>query len=128
MQEPYVQISEGKRVRQVPVGDRPLTMGRHSDNRVILTDNLCSRYHCIISRNSTGFTFKDLNSSNGTILNGAPARMSRIYNGDELRIGATRILFLAPNGEAEPPSDQSRGNAHQVPLNIPLVADLAPDS
>ena len=122
MREPHVEIHEGERVRHIAVGDKPLTVGRHSDNRAILTDNLCSRYHCLISRNQTGFTFKDLNSSNGTILNGSPTRMSRIYNGDELRIGQTRILFLAPNGEAEPPADQSRGSAHQIPLNIPLVA------
>ena len=96
-------------------------MVRHSDNRVVLIDNLCSRYHCLISRNQSGFTFKDLNSSNGTILNGSPTRMGKIYNGDELRIGATRIFFLAPNGEADPPEGQSRGSAHQIPLNIPLV-------
>jgi general secretion pathway protein E len=128
MQEPYVEIHEAGRVRKIAIGNTPLTVGRSSENRAILSDHLSSRYHCLISRNQVGFTLKDLNSSNGTILNGAPTRMSRIYNGDELRIGQTSIFFHAPNGEADPPADQSRGSAHQIPLNIPMVepADTEP--
>src|SRR5262249_33071504 len=46
------------------------TLGRASTNRVVLKDDLCSREHAEISYSDGRWRLRDLNSLNGTRLNG----------------------------------------------------------
>ena len=116
MQEPYVEIHESGNVRQLELGGDPLTIGRHRDNRLVLTDNLCSRFHCIIAKARKGYIVRDLNSSNGTLVNGSPTRLAPLMNGDRVTIGQVRIFFHGPDGEgAREPDRRTR----TVPLNFP---------
>jgi type II secretory ATPase GspE/PulE/Tfp pilus assembly ATPase PilB-like protein len=116
MQEPYVEIHEAGNVRQLELGNDPLTIGRHRDNRLVLTDNLCSRFHCIIAKARKGFIVRDLNSSNGTLVNGSPTRLAPLMNGDRVTIGQVRIFFHGPDGEGVREPDR---RTRTVPLNFP---------
>jgi len=107
MQEPYVEVHDSGLVRQMPIGLDPLTVGRHRDNRLVLGDTMASRFHCLISKSKKGYVLRDLNSSNGTLLNGNVTKLTRLINGDEVRIGQAKLIFRAPNGEAEGPRDNS---------------------
>jgi general secretion pathway protein E len=109
MQGPYLQISEEGRVREIPLGEDPLTIGRHSDNRLIITDTLSSRFHCHISKSPNGtFLIRDLNSSNGTVVNGHVTRFTQLWPGDTISIGKTRMVFLDPSGKTPTrPPDKS---------------------
>ena len=53
----------------VPLRDRPITIGRHPDNDIVLQDDLASRFHCVIEPSPAGFRVRDLGSRNGTRLN-----------------------------------------------------------
>src|SRR5579859_1627375 len=129
MQEPYVEVHELGHVRHIPVGLDPLTIGRHRDNRLVLGDTMASRFHCLISKSKKGYVLRDLNSSNGTLLNGNVTKLTRLINGDEVRIGQARLLFFAPNGEAEGPRDNSdlmdeiKRQSKTVPLGMDPVRE-----
>lgn len=60
--------------------------------QILLNDPEVSTVHAVIRRNMVEMTIEDLNSSNGTILNGARINKSAISSGDEFVIGSTSFL------------------------------------
>jgi len=71
-----------------------LTLGRSPDNDVVLGDSVVSRHHAILERIGTGWFIRDLNSSNGTDVNGDRVIGERVLrNGDEILIGRSRLVF-----------------------------------
>lgn len=70
-----------------------ITIGRSSDNTVIINDDCASRHHCQITQNDNGsFYLLDRNSSNGTFLNGRQVSGEVVLNpSDVVRIGNTPL-------------------------------------
>lgn len=69
------------------------TLGRHPDNSGCVDDQGISRYHAKILRtNNIEYAIEDLNSSNGTYVNGLPVKRSELRNGDTLQLGP-RVSF-----------------------------------
>jgi hypothetical protein len=64
-----------------------LTLGRAEDNAVQLRDARVSRQHARIIADGSGWTVEDLGSSNGTFVDGAQVRRSRLDRGQTLTIG-----------------------------------------
>ena len=95
MPEPYLEIANADGRRQVPVTDKPVTVGRHSSNLVVVMDGQASRYHCVIERTSDGFRVRDLDSSNGTRLNGKLVKEAVLVGGDVITIGKTTLKLVA---------------------------------
>lgn len=96
MSTAYLEIHTPDGRRQVPIGDQPVTIGRHPENAVIITDPVASRRHCVVDKTPQGWRVRDLNSSNGTRLNGLVIEQSRLLPGDIVSIGATRIVLVVP--------------------------------
>lgn len=97
MEGPFLEIHDAGKVRKVFLGADPLTVGRHSDNRLAVTDTLASRYHCHISRSPNGAVMlRDLNSSNGTAVNGHLVKYVRLTPGDTVTIGQIKMIFVDP--------------------------------
>jgi pSer/pThr/pTyr-binding forkhead associated (FHA) protein len=81
--------------RQLMLGDS-MSFGRNEDNDVILTDTGVSRHHARITRRGERFLLEDLSSSNGTFLRKQrleAGRPSELSEGDEIQIGANRLVF-----------------------------------
>lgn len=82
-----------------------LNIGREENNDLILEDTQVSRRHAVLRRQDDGYTITDLNSTNGTFLNGNRLDADRSYpiqQSDELRIGNHRLrLLLGPGAPAE---------------------------
>lgn len=85
--------AHGRDVRTLP-GAR-LTIGRHPDNDVCLDgDSEVSRVHAALEPLGPSWLVRDLGSRNGTRVNGVLLAGERpLADGDELRIGATRLVF-----------------------------------
>ncbi|MFO0930026.1 MAG: FHA domain-containing protein [Gemmataceae bacterium] len=83
------------------------TLGRSSDNDVIVEDLYASRRHCaIIIHHDAGCTVHDMSSKNGTYLNGARIQgPTALKCGDEIRICNRQFVFLVrePSSDAPPP-------------------------
>lgn len=70
-----------------------LVFGRSSSCEVPVEDKKASRKHAEIWKDGASYFVKDLESANGTYLNGARITESEIQSGDLIRIGDTDILF-----------------------------------
>jgi hypothetical protein len=71
-----------------------LTVGRSSDNDLVVEDSSVSRHHAILERFGVTWFVRDLNSSNGTDVNGDRVIGERaLRNGDEILLGRSRLVF-----------------------------------
>ncbi len=85
-----VVLSDGRRVQ---LGEEPVTLGRSPDANIVVTDPRSSRRHAEIRPAGHGFVITDLNSMNGTVVNGVPIREQPLTDGDEIRVGTTVLRF-----------------------------------
>ena len=74
-------------------GDQ-LSVGRDSANHLCLRDRAVSRKHFSISRTDVAFHLVDLESHNGTFVNGIPVRRKLLGHGDTIRVGRCELVFL----------------------------------
>lgn len=86
-----VQVKSGPE-QHLEIGDC-LTIGRSSNNSLILLESEVSRQHAEIRLVSPGrYRIADLGSSNGTWVNGRRLAISRdLHNGDVIQIGLTNL-------------------------------------
>jgi pSer/pThr/pTyr-binding forkhead associated (FHA) protein len=76
--------------------DRPvISAGRHPASDIFLDDITVSRRHAEFRRENGKFHVVDLGSLNKTYLNRAPVDSAVLANGDEVRIGNFRLIFVA---------------------------------
>lgn len=77
------------------VNNGPLSLGRDSSNQVQVIDAGVSRKHCSVIEVSSGvFEIADLDSHNGTFVNGTKVTRTIIQHGDRIRIGSSESVFL----------------------------------
>ena len=107
------QSSQPRLVQARPDGNQAIfplnqrvTLGRHPANVVQLDDREVSKEHAVIEAVGGVFRIKDLNSSNGTFVNGRRVAELSLRDGDEIRLGATRLQFRV-SGSAPAPSRTS---------------------
>lgn len=67
-------------------------LGRHPENQICLEDDGISRHHARITQKDGEFWIEDLQSSNGTYLNGRRVHSCQMSNGDTLHLGP-RVCF-----------------------------------
>ncbi len=82
-----------------PLSVEDTTIGRESASSVWLNHASVSRRHCIIRHENDGFTLYDLDSYNGTFVNGMPVKEQVLAHADQLRVGNVELLFLVEEGE-----------------------------
>jgi general secretion pathway protein E len=114
MPEPYLEIHTGETQRDLPITDKPITIGRHPTNMVVLTDGMASRYHCVIEKASDGLRVRDLDSSNGTRVNGQVVKTWRLGDGDVVQVGKSTLTVHAPSLVGNP-----RAKKAAVPVPAP---------
>ncbi|MBM7805567.1 2-polyprenyl-6-methoxyphenol hydroxylase-like FAD-dependent oxidoreductase [Geodermatophilus bullaregiensis] len=81
---------EGQRF---PLGRTAVTLGRGDTNDVVLASRFASRVHAEVRREGEGFALHDLDSDNGTWVNGAQVSVHPLEPGDEIRIGDEVFRF-----------------------------------
>ena len=81
--------------RSFPTGPVPLTIGRAEDNDLALTkDEFASAHHARVESQRDGVWVLDLNSTNGTFVNGKRLNGRRLLKpGDVVQIGDTELRF-----------------------------------
>jgi transcriptional regulator with GAF, ATPase, and Fis domain len=95
------------------ITDGPLYLGRDPANQVMIGDSAVSRKHCAISQVTQGiYEISDLDSHNGTFVNGIQVSRTPIQHGDLIRIGTSEFVFLI--GEDDGSSPQSSGASKQT--------------
>jgi diguanylate cyclase (GGDEF)-like protein len=85
-----------------PLGDLPVVLGRGNDCDIRINDHSVSRRHARVQPAADGYYAVDLQSTNGTFVNDVLSSMSKLKDGDYLRVGNCIYRFLAGgNVEAE---------------------------
>lgn len=78
----------------------PLSLGRDHANQVKIRDSAVSRKHCAIRQVSQdSYEVFDLDSQNGTFVNGIQISRTPIHHGDRIRIGTSEFVFLTDDGD-----------------------------
>ncbi len=77
----------------VELTDTPITIGRRKSNDVIIDDEKASGRHAEIVLEDGQFLLKDLNSTNGTLMDGRPVTEVALSANDIVRIGRIRVAF-----------------------------------
>lgn len=81
--------------QQFPIGVTPVTLGRNSDNSVVIARENVSRFHAEVRREGHGFVLYDRGSSNGTLVNGRRVTSHVLQPGDLIEIGNETFRFEA---------------------------------
>ncbi|MCX7943839.1 MAG: FHA domain-containing protein [Deltaproteobacteria bacterium] len=72
-----------------------ITLGRGADNDIVIKDVSVSRRHAEISRDLNQIVIRDLGSGNGVILNDERITERELSSGDVIKLGNTKIRFVA---------------------------------
>ncbi len=83
-------VDKGRVYRDVPI---PVTIGREEGNALRLNDERVSRYHAKVQIEDNDIILTDLDSTNGTRVNGTAIQIRRLRAGDQVSIGRTMLLF-----------------------------------
>jgi hypothetical protein len=75
------------------IGTDPVVIGRMPECQVVLSDPNVSRRHAEVVRVDGDFLLRDLGSTNGTRLNGAPITEGYLQTGDNITVGSTTLVF-----------------------------------
>lgn len=81
--------------KKITLNKNKITIGKRDNNDFILEDKTVSRNHLEIEYASDSFILRDLNSTNGTYLNGSKVKEAYLAPGDAIKIGNSVIEFVA---------------------------------
>lgn len=103
-------------------------IGRAPDATICLDDPRLSRYHAAIQyQHGQGFWLRDLDSTNGSFVNGEASRsLHRLQEGDRLRLGSTTIQFFEPAGARRLPGIPAEVRAQLGTAVTPSLFDEEP--
>ena len=89
----------------------PVTIGREEGNAVQLNDERVSRYHAKIQEDQGQLVLTDLESTNGTRVNGQNIQLSILRVGDRIAVGRS-LLLLGSSEEIEQDLEQTPSSPH----------------
>ena len=113
---------------------RAYTVGRGLSCEVMLLDREVSRIHCIINTTEEHVVLSDLESLNGTLVNGVRVASSELSGGESITVGCTVFEFV-PDQESEQPAQQTMAQraadaqppapGAPAPPEAPAAADMS---
>ncbi len=86
-----------------PLVEGALSIGRDDANALCLKDGRISRRHCRIEMSGDDVMLFDLQSRNGTFVNGIPVQRRALVEGDTIRLDQSEFLFLIHPARNPPP-------------------------
>ena len=101
-----IRVLEGmERGRVYSRSTLPVSIGREDDNTIQLNDDRISRFHAKLQDHSGRVILTDLDSTNGTRVNGHPIQMRVLQEGDVIAVGRCVLLFSERQDDDSPFDD-----------------------
>lgn len=94
--------------------ETPITIGREEGNIVQLNDDRVSRFHVKIQEDHDSLVLTDLESTNGTKVNGEDIQLKILRYGDLISVGRSVMLFGSRSQIAERMRQQRGGEEGEV--------------
>lgn len=98
-------------LREMTLSKERITIGRRPHNDIMIDDLAISGEHAVIVTQNGDSFLEDLNSTNGTQVNGQPVRMHFFQNGDVVELARYRIRYVDNEREKRP--------VHSLNMNAP---------
>jgi transcriptional regulator with GAF, ATPase, and Fis domain len=115
----------------IPLTDGEITIGREASNGVAVTDPSVSRKHCAVRGQEGRFQVRDLESRNGTLVNGKIIQEHWLQHGDEIATGDSAFLFLVQEQDLVTPGrvefEDGQRTAETTVIHPRDVVYLQPD-
>src|ERR1700730_434040 len=110
---------KGRTFRELPT---PVTIGREEGNVLRLNDERISRFHAKVQADNGEIILTDLESTNGTRVNGNVVQIRRLRAGDKVGIGRSILLF---GSEEEIAARHAQLNCNQLTeVDSQLAGDM----
>jgi pSer/pThr/pTyr-binding forkhead associated (FHA) protein len=115
-------VDKGRIFRELPI---PVTIGREEGNLLRLNDERVSRFHAKVQQEDGDVILTDLESTNGTRVNGSPVQIRRLRAGDQISIGRSMLLFgtleeiAARKSNERPTAKAAVPDGQTVPGTVP---------
>ena len=113
---------ENKLVKEVPVGSRPVGIGRAPDNDLPVDNLAVSNHHARVYFEAGRLVVEDLDSLNGTFVNDLRVERATLHDGDSIWIGKHHIKVDA-TGDAPVSFESSRRKTAAPAINETMVLD-----
>lgn len=93
---------ESRVLKEVPMGSRPVTIGRAPDNDIPIDNLAVSNYHARVYPEAGRLVLEDMGSLNGTFLNEQRVERAALRDGDAIQIGKHLIVVDEAHNAALP--------------------------
>lgn len=111
-----------------PIRRGEYILGRSPYCSIVISNALASRQHCAVRLTSSGLVLVDLNSRNGTLVNGKRLEGERPLDaGDIIRIGSDSIEVIQAESAAERRGSSRRGERHDTLDRLEVESQHAPE-
>ena len=109
-------VDKGRVYKDLPI---PVTIGREEGNGLRLNDERVSRFHAKVQMEDGDVILTDLDSTNGTRVNGTAIQIRRLRPGDQVAIGRSMLLFgtmeeIAARKASVVPASNAGGQAQTI--------------
>ena len=117
-----VVLSEGLTGRSYELKVEKTTIGRLEDNSFQIPEQSVSSHHCEVLLKGNDVTVKDLNSTNGTYINGEKITEKGLKPGQILRLGQIEVRLEADGTTAAAPTEKKKmdPNTRVIPRGVKL--------
>ncbi len=88
-----VKLEDGRPAEDYRITEERIFLGRAPSSDIVVEDDLVSKQHAAIYFKNGEFIIDDLNSKNGTFLNGELIERARLSDGDVIKMGDTEFIF-----------------------------------
>jgi transcriptional regulator with GAF, ATPase, and Fis domain len=88
-----VVLKGSQRGREGNIAGDVIRICKSEANDLVLSEDTVSRVHCEILRDTHGYLLRDLQSTNGTFLDGAEVREAYVRSGSVITVGTVQIKF-----------------------------------
>jgi pSer/pThr/pTyr-binding forkhead associated (FHA) protein len=93
---------EGATLKEIPLVKERTTIGRKAQNDIQIDNLAISGEHAVLAMVGNDAFLEDLNSTNGTFVNGNPVTRHTLRNGDVIALGKYNLQYLAEPGQVPP--------------------------
>jgi transcriptional regulator with GAF, ATPase, and Fis domain len=107
------------------ISEEQTSIGRESSSDISISHSSVSRRHCLIKSSGVEFVINDVDSYNGTFVNGVPVKEQKLNHADQIKIGSIALLFLL--GESEETGSLSMVQLDDLSLESESTRQVRPE-
>jgi len=111
-------------LKEVPLGNRAVAIGRAPDNDMAIDNLAVSNYHARVYPEAGRLVIEDLNSLNGTFVNNLRVERATLRDGDTIQIGKHHIHVDTAHDAALPVNSWRKAHAPKVDETMVLDTRL----